>query len=246
MNSLAEQRLAVWSGMLRQESAGTREEERTPAPGTPCFPQHPSPPSLEPPQRCLEVPGFSCMAAAAGARGEEGEERQGHSCGQRLACRGVHLQTLAGLEGTSLGLETTRAKKRRSNQSQWLVGVALNHSTHPSPSDPHSVRGRNPAAIILSPEMQTKAQRDEECLRSHCEVAEPGFKPSSPAPEHTSLTIVPHCLSKAGATHSSGQTAPLQACIQAALCLELALYLLCMKLAPPPCLPVAVTSGSLP
>lgn len=125
------------------------------------------------------------------------------------------------------------------------MGVAQSLYTS-SPSDPHSVRGRNPCCRHPQPRDANQGSEElKECLRSHsCEAAEPGFRPSSPAPEHTSLTVVPHCLRQVPPILWADSS--LQACIQAALCLELAPYLLCMKLAPPPCLPVAVTSFRKP
>lgn len=151
----------MWSGMLRQESVWTREEERTPAPGTPVFPSTPLHLPLEPPQCCLKCqafPGWFPWQQLRGLGEGRREGEAGPAAGRGYAAERESTVPAGDGRGTTARPKPPGLRNDSSNQSGgWWV--SLNHSTHPAHPTLTAYEGGTPAAVTLSPEMQTKAQR---------------------------------------------------------------------------------------
>lgn len=151
----------MWSGMLRQESVWTREEERTPAPGTPVFPSTPLHLPLEPPQRCLKCqafPGWFPWQQLRGLGEGRREGEAGPAAGRGYAAERESTVPAGAGRGTSArpkppGLRNDAATKAVAGGCR---SITLHIPAHPTLT---AYEGGTPAAIILSPEMQTKAQR---------------------------------------------------------------------------------------
>ena len=151
----------MWSGMLRQESTWTREEEQTLAPGTPVFPSTPLHLLLEPPQGCSKrqaFPGWFPWQQLRGLGEGRREGEAGPAAGRCYAAERESIMPAGAGRRTTARPNPPGLRNDSSNQSSgwWCRSITLHIPAHPTLT---AYEGGTPAAVILSPEMQTKAQR---------------------------------------------------------------------------------------